>query len=210
MPLLLVLTSLLLAVMLPPAATFSSDATAAATATATAGRWHQSSFLISFWVNGGGYSVFNSSMLDASEQWARAAGLNFTATQQWFEPPTTWGRQLELAKSSGMQVMLRACDDDPGNGGSTFGTQCARVSGRPLPLDDEVMGYWLSDEPNAGDYSFLANLSAEVSRRAPGKLRFINLLPSYATKGGKKTQLGTKTYDEYVARFVQEVDPDLL
>ena len=178
--------------------------------TPAAGRWRQASFLISFWVNGGGYPVFNSSMPDASEQWARAASLNFTSTQQWFEPPATWGRQLELARGSGMQAMLRACDDDPGDGGSLFGTQCAGISAKPLPLDAAVLGYWLSDEPSAGDYSFLANLSAEVSRRAPGKLRFINLLPSYATKGGRKTQLGTKTYDEYVARFVQEVQPDLL
>jgi hypothetical protein len=40
----------------------------------------------------------------------------------------------------------------------------------------------------------------------PGRLAYINLFPNYANAG----QLGTPTYDEHVARFVQEVDPDVL
>jgi hypothetical protein len=39
-----------------------------------------------------------------------------------------------------------------------------------------------------------------------GRLAFINLFPDYANE----SQLGTKTYDEHVKRFVEAVDPDVL
>jgi hypothetical protein len=172
----------------------------------SARRWQQMEFMVSFWVNGGGQAIFNSSTPDSARQWSRAASLNMTATQQWFEPPSSWTKQVELAKNSGMQTMLRGCDYS-----NVEDTLCKKLADASFFHDDDsIIGYWLGDEPSAADYPSLANLSAEVALHAPGKLRFINLLPSYATKGGKKTQLGTETYDEYVGLFVEQVQPDVI
>ncbi len=69
-----------------------------------------------------------------------------------------------------------------------------------------VLGYFLADEPNAGEFSGLAKAVAAVKRLAPGKLAYVNLLPDYATPA----QLGARTYRDYLQRFVREVEPQLL
>jgi hypothetical protein len=74
-----------------------------------------------------------------------------------------------------------------------------------------VMGYFITDEPGAGDFPALAKAVAAVKKYAPGKLAYINLFPDYATLGAKDTsQLGTSSYTEYLERFVNEVHPQLL
>lgn len=74
-----------------------------------------------------------------------------------------------------------------------------------------VMGYFISDEPGAGDFPALAKAVAAVKKYAPGKWAYINLFPDYATLGAKDTsQLGTASYTEYLERFVSEVHPQLL
>jgi hypothetical protein len=50
-----------------------------------------------------------------------------------------------------------------------------------------------------------------VKRYAPGKLAYINLFPDYAKTGtGADSQLETRTYSEYLERFVREVKPQFL
>ncbi len=74
-----------------------------------------------------------------------------------------------------------------------------------------VMGYFIMDEPGAGDFPALAKAVAAVKKYAPGKLAYINLFPDYATLGAKdSSQLGTATYTEYLERFVNEVHPQLI
>ena len=74
-----------------------------------------------------------------------------------------------------------------------------------------VMGYFIMDEPGAGDFPALAKAVAAVKKYAPGKLAYINLFPDYATLGAADTsQLGTTTYTEYLERFVSEVHPQLI
>ena len=170
-------------------------------------RWRQSEFLISFWVNGGGQEYFNSSAPHADMLWAQSAAMNFTATQQWFEPPSSWPQQIDLARRNKMKAMLRACGATFAGGAARQYIGCERVAPNALPSsNDEVLGFWLSDEPSAPAFKHLANVSAEVARRFPGKLRFINLLPSYAML----KQLGAPSFESYVQRFVEEVQPDVL
>jgi hypothetical protein len=69
-------------------------------------------------------------------------------------------------------------------------------------------GYYLRDEPGAGDFAELAKW-AERIRAADGESDakrpcYVNLFPNYATVG-KGGQLGTDTYPEYVDRFISEV-----
>ena len=74
-----------------------------------------------------------------------------------------------------------------------------------------IMGYFVTDEPGAGDFPALAKAVAAVKKYAPGKLAYINLFPDYATLGAKdNSQLGTSTYTEYLERFVSEVHPQFI
>jgi hypothetical protein len=74
-----------------------------------------------------------------------------------------------------------------------------------------VMGYFVTDEPGAGDFPALAKAVAAVKKYAPGKFAYINLFPEYATLGAvDNSQLGTSTYTEYLERFVNEVHPQFI
>lgn len=76
-----------------------------------------------------------------------------------------------------------------------------------------IMGYYIMDEPSASDFSALSKAVVALRKYAPGKLAYINLFPNYATlwtMDRVKSQLGTKTYTEYLERFVNEVKPELI
>ena len=75
-----------------------------------------------------------------------------------------------------------------------------------MPKSSECWGYALSDEPSASDFPVLRKQVDAVRRARPGMLALINLFPNYASE----KQLGTSTYEEYVDRFVKEVDVDVL
>lgn len=76
-----------------------------------------------------------------------------------------------------------------------------------------IIGYHICDEPSALDFPALGKAVAAVKKYAPGKLAAINLYPNYATlwqMNQIKSQLGTKSYTEYLERFVNEVNPQYL
>jgi hypothetical protein len=63
------------------------------------------------------------------------------------------------------------------------------------------LGYHLVDEPGAGAYPALAQTVAYLKEKDPAHPAFINLLPNHCPLPA----LGTKTYEEYLARYVKEV-----
>ncbi|MES2373345.1 MAG: hypothetical protein V4557_12245 [Bacteroidota bacterium] len=76
-----------------------------------------------------------------------------------------------------------------------------------------IIGYHICDEPSSTVFPKLAVAVAAVKKYAPGKLAAINLYPNYATiwqMDQIKSQLGTKTYTEYLERFVNEVKPQIM
>jgi len=76
-----------------------------------------------------------------------------------------------------------------------------------------IIGYYICDEPSVFAFPALAKAVAAVKKYAPGKLAYINLYPNYATLWQMdqiKSQLGTKTYTEYLERFVNEVKPQVI
>jgi len=76
-----------------------------------------------------------------------------------------------------------------------------------------IIGYHICDEPSALAFPALAKAVAAVKKYAPGKLATINLYPNYATiwqMDQIKSQLGTKTYTEYLEKFVNEVKPQVM
>ncbi len=76
-----------------------------------------------------------------------------------------------------------------------------------------IIGYYVCDEPSALAFPALGKAVAALKKYAPGKIAYINLYPNYATLWKMdqiKSQLGTKTYTEYLERFVNEVKPQVI
>lgn len=78
---------------------------------------------------------------------------------------------------------------------------------------DCVIGYYLVDEPGAKMFPALGKAVAAVKKYDPGKLAYINLFPRYATTDSVEnpnSQLQTKSFTEYLERYVQEVKPQFI
>ncbi len=76
-----------------------------------------------------------------------------------------------------------------------------------------IIGYHICDEPSSIAFPKLAVAVAAVRKYAPGKLATINLYPNYATLwtlDQVKSQLGTKSYKEYLEQVVKIVKPDMI
>jgi len=70
-----------------------------------------------------------------------------------------------------------------------------------------VFGYYLRDEPEAVFFEGLEKVASVVREKAPGKWPYINLFPNYADPAA---QLRTKSYEEYLDRFIATCKPPVL
>ncbi len=70
-----------------------------------------------------------------------------------------------------------------------------------------LLGYHIVDEPGAGAFKGLGDVVAYLKEKDPKHLAYINLLPTYARNFNV---LGTKTYEEYVRKYVQIVKPSVI
>lgn len=148
-------------------------------------RFVQDRFAIGFWVDPPADEKMD-------QRYERIADAHFTIVLGGFgaREPEEIRRQVKLCAKNGLRAIV--------------------------PSDEAVMdefadepavwGYSLVDEPEAGAFPALGERVAELRRRQPGKLAFINLLPNYASP----EQLGTETYDEHVRRAVEQMDVDVL
>lgn len=78
---------------------------------------------------------------------------------------------------------------------------------------EAVIGYFIMDEPSVLDFPYLRKAVDAVKKYAPGKLAYINLFPNYATISSidqMNSQLGTQSYEEYLERYVKEVNPQFI
>ncbi len=66
-----------------------------------------------------------------------------------------------------------------------------------------LYAYHVNDEPNASLFASLAAIADGIASRDPAHFASINLFPDYASAA----QLGTSTYDAYVASFLSTVKP---
>ncbi len=69
-----------------------------------------------------------------------------------------------------------------------------------------LWGYFVVDEPSAGQFPILGEIVVELKERDPDHPAYINLFPNYANE----QQLGTKTYEEHVRRYVETVKPPVV
>ena len=73
-------------------------------------------------------------------------------------------------------------------------------------VSETIEGWEIFDEPDAGQYPILSLIVAAFKKHAPCQETVINLYPNYAPVEALKT----KSYVEYVERFIKEVHPDFL
>jgi hypothetical protein len=148
-------------------------------------RFQQDRIAIGFWVDppaGAGMD----------ERYRDIAAANFTLVIGGFGAGTaeTVREQLKLCETYDLRAVV------------------ARAGLKPeeLPESPACWGYMLRDEPNTAAFADLRRDVDAIRVARPGRFGYINLLPTYANE----QQLGTKTYDEHVARFADEVDTDVL
>ena len=118
-------------------------------------------------------------------------GLNLTAAE------------TELARRVGMLALYHLGTPDPATAEGRAKIDKAIAEARRFP---NCVGYYLRDEPSASMFPLLGRIVAYIKKHDPGKLAFINLFPTYANE----KQLGTKTYEEHVRRFIEEVRPQVV
>ena len=145
----------------------------------------QDRFAIGFWVDPPADDHMN-------QHYADIAAANFTMVIGGFgaRTPETIQKQIELCETYGLKAIVTTAGLPPDQ----------------LPEGSAVWGYSIRDEPNAKDFPGLRQTVDRIRRARPGRLAYINLFPNYANE----QQLGTKTYDEHLRRFVEEVGVDVL
>ncbi|MCC6445049.1 MAG: hypothetical protein IT210_16525 [Armatimonadetes bacterium] len=153
----------------------------------------------------------------------------------WCAPPrseTTLERYKEIA-DCGFNVVLPPCDATDLETNRKILDYCKTLGLKAIIADSRIMarqpqdpvfaanldavigdyaghpalaGYFLTDEPNAGAFPHLGEVSRYLLEKDPDHLPYINLFPNYANKA----QLGTKTYEEHVARYIGIVRPPVV
>lgn len=105
-------------------------------------------------------------------------------------------RALDLGNAAGVKFLLSIPElaQDPA------GT-AARFKGHPA-----LAGYYLRDEPAAGDFDGLAKWARRIQAADAAHPCYVNLFPNYATND----QLGAPGYRPYVERFIKEVPVPLV
>ena len=132
------------------------------------GAWTPDRFIISFWVD----PIVPPDQFPA--QYELIAHANFTTLLGGFGAlqPDDVKAQLAACEAVGLAAIPNACESGP-NSPSPQGS-CVGMESPAL------MGFQMVDEPQASQFPAVRDWAASVHERAPGALRFINLLPNYA------------------------------
>jgi hypothetical protein len=113
---------------------------------------------------------------------------------------------LELCKKTGLKAFvedsrLLAKQPKAADFARNLDAVLADYSAHPA-----LAGYFLTDEPNAGQFPLLAAVNQYLRKKDPKHIPYINLMPIYASA----EQLGSRTYEEHVSRFIKSVKPVLV
>ena len=113
---------------------------------------------------------------------------------------------LDLCKQTGLKAFVedsRLLAEKPDAAGFARNLDAVLADYAAHPA---LAGYFLTDEPHASQFPLLAAVNGYLSKKDPGHVPFINLLPNYASP----EQLGADTYEQYVGRFIKTVRPALV
>ena len=134
----------------------------------------------------------------------RNAGFNINLSN--FNDPKLNLKALDVANQVGVKLILvdRRIEAVRAGKDSSFAQLDSVVA--DYASHPAFWGYFIQDEPGAGDFEKLAVIKRYLARKDSLHPVYINLFPTYATKA----QLGTESYQEYVRRFISIVEPDFL
>lgn len=122
-----------------------------------------------------------------------------------FVPPAA----LDACRAAGLKAIV----SDPRVGGYDWEHVDPKVARKQVEAlirevghHPAVFGYYLRDEPTSSFFPGLASVSSVVKERHPGVWPYINLFPNYADAN----QLGAKSYDDYIEKFIEVCKPPVL
>jgi hypothetical protein len=157
--------------------------------------WVQDRFVVSIWVD----PIVPVSDFDTRYAELSASGVNVLLGGFGATTPDAVEAQVAACGRNNLKAIVSTC----GGGGSNPGA-CVNSN---VTTQDAFLGFQLKDEPSTDQFDGLATWSDAVAAAAPaGSLRFINLLPNYATPA----QLNATSYGDYLSEFVTTVKPDIL
>lgn len=145
-------------------------------------RFVQDRFAIGFW-----WPPPADSLQDLPKRYQEIADANFTTVVGILGTSA----ELKLCEQFDLRAILLALAERPLD---------------KLPRSEACWGYLLADEPTASAFPQLAKRAEEIRKQYPGRFGYVNLFPNYASA----VQLGTPTYDNYVAKFIKTVKPEVL
>jgi hypothetical protein len=118
---------------------------------------------------------------------------------------------IDIAHKYGLRALLHAPELSP----ATLRDPAQRA--RLDALIDRVKnhpalyGYYIIDEPSAGQFPGYGALVTYLRERDPSHLAYLNLFPTYANNEQLGTQGDTVTaYKEHLRLYIEQVKPDLL
>ncbi|MBN1437055.1 MAG: hypothetical protein JW936_08260, partial [Sedimentisphaerales bacterium] len=152
-------------------------------------RFQQDRFAIGFWVDPPYDQRFE-------QRYAEIAEANFTLVVGGFGPRNgeQISHQIRLCEQYDLNVII---------------TPPVNPTAELEELMDNSPAFWgqlFRDEPGVDEFADLAVRVQAYRETNPGKLAYINLYPNYASPA----QWDVSSYHEYLERFVQEVNADVL
>ena len=132
-------------------------------------------------------------------------------------------QDLELCEKLGLSVVVASAESGR-KGRHVEGGEWIKMSDQEIDAyvkrmidqggnSKAIVGYHIVDEPSALAFPKLAVAVSALRKYAPGKLAPINLYPNYATLwtlDQVKSQIGTRTYKEYLEQYAEIVKPDII
>lgn len=125
-----------------------------------------------------------------TERYRELADANFTFVICTSGKPDIIKKQLRLCRKFGMKAIIAAPAVPPAQ----------------WPDGPACWGYGLRDEPNVNGFAELRTLADALRTTHPGRFPYVNLFPNYANA----QQMGVDTYAEYVNRFCDTFQPEVL
>ena len=116
--------------------------------------------------------------------------------------PAYDSKLLALAQQAGLDAIVSDSRIDAALAGASVATNLDAVV-QDYGKAPALAGYFVGDEPSAPAFANVASIVSQLASRDGAHFAYVNLLPDYASPG----QLGTSTYDDYVAQFLGTVKP---
>lgn len=145
----------------------------------------------------GAWDTFFSNIMPADScfKQVRDAGINIGS--QWVADTTLMQQVLEKAREYDMKMVFAS---------SSIGTMSKLPSTvTALRNDPALLGYYVSDEPKVKQFAACREYKDSISKYDPDAVSYLNLLAAW-----DGAAVGADSFQDYVKRFIEEVDPGYL